>query len=170
MESMTESANTFPSPDPERLRDWVERVATFFVDLNGLPPITGRIVGWLLICDPAEQSAGEIASAVGASRASLTTSMRLLTAAGLVRKLTRSGGRTAYYRVDDDMWEVLIRRRIAGMLSFSRITEDGITLIGADNPRARRLRAAHDFFDWMAATLAGSRPRAESRRDETPIG
>ena len=45
------------------------------------------------------------AEAIGASRASLTTNMRLLIASGLVRRLTRSGGRTAYYRIDDDMWE-----------------------------------------------------------------
>ena len=162
---MSKDSDLSTIPDPVRLRDWVERVATFFVDLNGLPPITGRIVGWLLICEPVEQSAGEIAQAVGASRASLTTSMRLLAAAGLVRKLTRSGGRTAYYRVDDDMWELLIHRRIAGMLSFSRITEDGMNLIGADSPRARRLRAAHDFFDWMAATLA-SAPPSERKSQE----
>src|SRR5271155_1037083 len=98
-----------------RIQAWVERVAAAFAQHLGLPPITGRILGWLLICDPPEQSAAEIASAVGASRASLTTSMRLLMVGELVRRRTRPGERTTYYRIDDDAWEKLIRQRMNAM-------------------------------------------------------
>ena len=80
--------------DDAYIADWMERVANFFVDENGLPPITGRALAWLLICDPAEQSAGEIAKAIGASRASLTTTMRVLTTVGIARRRSRPGGRT----------------------------------------------------------------------------
>ena len=86
------------SVDRAPLLAWAERVATFFAEHYGLPPITGRILGWLMICDPPEQSAGEIADAIAASRASLTTNMRLLIGSGLVRRLTRPGG-PADYRV-----------------------------------------------------------------------
>jgi hypothetical protein len=142
--------SSVPSGD---IRGWAERVATFFAEHYGLPPITGRILGWLMICDPAEQSAGEIADAIGASRASLTANMRFLIGSGLVRRLTRPGGRTSYYRIDDGMWDAVVRRRISSMVSFSQITLDGMNLIGAGSPRASRLRAAHAFFDWMAALL-----------------
>src|SRR5450755_1517369 len=138
-----------PPNDRDQLSSWVERVATFFAEHYGLPPITGRILGWLMICETPEQSAGEIAEAIGASRASLTTNMRFLTASGFVRRLTRPGGRTTYYCVDDDVWDTIIRRRIASMMSFSKITKDGMSLIGADTPRATRLRAAHRFFTSM---------------------
>ena len=144
---------------------WVERVATFFAEHYGLPPITGRILGWLMICDPPEQSPAQIAEAINASRASLTTNMRLLIASGLVQRLTRSGGRTAYYRIDNDMWQKVIQRRIASMMSFGEITRDGVALLGADRPRAARMRAAHDFFEWMARLLASSSgpPSAKAR-------
>jgi len=148
--------NPRQSPLPnerDQLSSWVERVATFFAEHYGLPPITGRILGWLLICEAPEQSAGEIAEAIGASRASLTTNMRFLTASGFVRRLTRPGGRTTYYCVDDDMWDTIIRKRIASMMSFSKITLDGLSLIDPDTARATRLRAAHQFFNWMATRL-----------------
>src|SRR5450432_2462619 len=107
------------SGDKQReIQNWVERVAATFAQHFGLPPITGRILGWLLICDPAEQSAGEIADAIGASRASLTTSMRLLTAGEFVRRRHRPGERTTYFQIDDDAWEKVIRQRIAGMASL----------------------------------------------------
>jgi hypothetical protein len=152
-----------PVVDRAQLLGWAERVATFFAEHYGLPPITGRILGWLLICDPPEQSAGEIAAAIGASRASLTTNMRIMIGSGLVRRLTRPGGRTSYYRIDDGMWDAVIRRRIASMMSFSQITLDGLNLVGPESSRATRLRAAHDFFAWMAALLAdASGPRGGS--------
>ena len=160
MKRKSRAAVTSRAVDGAQLLDWAERVATFFAEHYGLPPITGRILGWLLICDAAEQSAGEIADAIGASRASLTTNMRFLIASGLVRRLTRPGGRTSYYRIDDGMWDSVIRRRISSMMSFSRITLDGMNLIGANSARAARLRAAHEFFDSMAMLLtkaAGSR-------------
>jgi len=156
-----------PSVDRTRLLGWVERVATFFAEHYGLPPITGRILGWLMICDPPEQSPAEIAEAIGASRASLTTNMRLLIVSGLVHRLTRPGGRTTYYRIDDDMWEQVIRRRVASMMSFGEIAVDAISLLGKDNPRASRIQAAHDFFVWMAKLVArspGPRPPKRVRR------
>lgn len=144
-----------PIPGREQLLDWVERTAAFFAEHYGLPPITGRILGWLMICDPAEQSAAEIAEAIGASRASLTTNMRLLTASELVRRRTRPGERTAYYRIEDDAWEKVVRRRIATLTSFRRITQDGMDLVGgADGARATRIRAAHEVYEWMAALFA----------------
>jgi DNA-binding transcriptional ArsR family regulator len=158
-------AKVLVSADPAQLLNWVERVASFFAEHYGFPPITGRILGWLLVCDPVEQSAAEIVEAIGASRASLTTNLQILNASGLVRRLTRPGRRTTYYRIDDDMWATVIKRRIQSMMSFSRITADGLSLVGPDSPRAARLRAAHVFFDWMAVLLAKSKgPRAPRRK------
>jgi DNA-binding transcriptional regulator GbsR (MarR family) len=143
-----------PTPGPRDIQNWVERVAAAFAQHFGLPPITGRILGWLLICDPPEQSAGEIADAIGASRASLTTSMRLLTAGDLVRRRHRPGERTTYFRIDDDAWEKVIRQRIIGMASLREITEDAMALVGPDTERASRIRAAHEFFGFLSDAFA----------------
>jgi len=41
-------------------------------------------------------------------------------------------------------------------MSFGQITQDAIDLLGAGNPRAARVRAAHEFFAWMAKLFAGA--------------
>ena len=151
------------APDREQIKAWVERVAAAFAQHFGLPPITGRILGWLLICDPPEQSAGEIADAIGASRASLTTSMRLLTVGELVRRSHRPGERTTYFRIDDDAWEKVIRQRITAMASLRDITEEAMALVGPDSKRAGRVRAAHAFFGWLSDLFAASRQAAARR-------
>jgi DNA-binding transcriptional regulator GbsR (MarR family) len=141
-----------------RLIDWVEQMAMFCADEYGVPQIAGRILGWLMICDPPEQSASEIAEAIGASRASLTTNMRVLTDAKFVSRRTHPGGRTNYYRVDDNAWEVVVRRRVASLTAFRDIAAEGMKLAGLGTPRAERIQAAHDIYEWMADAFAESAP------------
>ena len=146
-------------PRPDRAEEatilaWVDRLGEFFEVNYGMTPITGRILGWLLICDPAEQSAGEIATAIKASRASLTTNIRALIAGGLVRRQRRAGERTAYYRIDDAAWETMFRRRIASLAAIDRLAGEGIRLAGAGSPRAARLRAVQETFAWFEALIA----------------
>jgi len=157
------SAKAQARPRAKDLQAWVERAAGFFFNVYGLPPITGRILSWLMVCDPPEQSAAGIAKAIGASRASLTTNMRLLTASGLVNRRMRPGERTAYYRVDDDAWEQVLRRRFASIAAFREITKEGLAMLGPETPRARRVRAAHDMFEW-AARVAATLPPPSSRK------
>jgi DNA-binding transcriptional regulator GbsR (MarR family) len=162
-------AKSEPRAEQRQIQDWVERVAATFAQHFGLPPITGRILGWLLICDPPEQSAGEIAAAIGASRASLTTSMRLLTAGEFVRRRHRPGERTTWFQIDDDAWEKVIRQRIIGMASLREITEEAMAMIGPDSERASRLQAAHDFFGWLSDAFAARRPARDGQRQTRSV-
>jgi DNA-binding transcriptional regulator GbsR (MarR family) len=148
-----------PGVDDQQLLQWVERVAGFLDDEYGTPPITGRILGWLMVCDPPEQSGSEIAAAIGASRASISTNMRLLTGSGLVRRSRRAGGRTAYYRIDDDAWATVTRRRLTSIASFSELVTEGIDMLGPDTARVARLQAAREVYDWFAG-LADELPGA----------
>ncbi|MFF9563537.1 hypothetical protein ACF1AJ_09350 [Leifsonia sp. NPDC014704] len=150
----------------ERVLEWVERMAMFCAAEYGVPPIAGRILGWLMICDPPEQSAGQIAAAIGASKASLATNMRVLMDAQFVRRRTRPRERTSYYRVDDDAWEMVIRRRVASLTEFRDIAADGMTLAGADGGRAERLRVAHDVYDWMVDRFTDAPRPTEGRPTE----
>ncbi|PSR67008.1 transcriptional regulator [Nocardia sp. MDA0666] len=142
-----------PGADNERLLEWVEQVTMFCTAEYGVPPIAGRILGWLMICDPAEQSAEQICGVIGASRASLATNMRVLTDAGFIRRRSRPGERTNYYRMDDDAWETVVRRRVASLAAFRDVIATGIDLSGTGSARSRRLRAAHNVYDWMAKRL-----------------
>ncbi|WP_220040063.1 GbsR/MarR family transcriptional regulator [Nonomuraea aridisoli] len=81
----------------EALLEWVERVAMYLAR-DGVPPIAGRVLGRLMVCDPPEQSAGQISEAIGASRASLTSNLRLLTSMGFLTWRSRPDERTACYR------------------------------------------------------------------------
>lgn len=143
--------------EQDPLLEWVEKVAMYLAR-DGVPPIAGRVLGWLMVCDPPEQSAGQISAAIGASRASLTANLRLLTGMGFLTWRTRRGERTLYYRMADDAWAVVVRRQIAGITSFLDITRDGLDLVGRDDERAARIRQAHTTFEWMARVFETAPP------------
>lgn len=132
--------------DGQSVLGWVERVSMFYAEEYGFPPIAGRIVGWLMICEPPEQSAWEMATAIGVSRASLATSLRVLTSFGFVSRHTRPGRRTQFYAVHDSAWGEAIRHHFATLTQFRDITADGLKLAGADSKRAQRLRFAYGAF------------------------
>lgn len=152
-------------PDRDAALAWVERVAKYCADQDGVPLIAGRILGWLVICDPPEQSAARIAEAIGASRASLTTNLRLLGSVGFLRQTTKPGDRTVYYRLDDDAWETVVRRQIASLASFGDIMRDGADLVGHEPGRASRLRAAQDVFGWLERVFADAPPPPSAARE-----
>jgi len=139
---MVDMAKRPAALDHANRMDWVERVTTFCTEQWGLPPITGRILGWLMICDPAEQSAGQIAEAIGASRASLTANIRQLTAAGFVRRRSRPGERTTYFWIDDDAWERAMTNLAdavapGGYLIFTEHFFDRVDVVQAGHNRSR---------------------------------
>ena len=64
----------------------------------GMTPMAGRMWGWLLICDPPEQTAGDIADALHASRGAISGTARILSSAGFIRRSTRAAARSAARR------------------------------------------------------------------------
>ncbi|TMR96624.1 GbsR/MarR family transcriptional regulator [Nonomuraea basaltis] len=140
-------------PDREQVLDWVERVGTFVSEEWGLAPITGRVLGWLMACDPPEQTAGDIAEAIGASRASLTTNMHLLTSIKLIRRLRKPGERNVYYQIEDDAWSKVIRQKLAAFIAFDELAAEGLRLGWTDEAQTRRIRSARLSMAALAEVL-----------------
>jgi hypothetical protein len=86
-----------------------------------------------------------------------------VTVGDLVRRRTRPGDRTTYFRIDDDAWEKVILQRIVAMASLREITEDAMKLIGPDSERAARVRGANAFFGWLSEVFAASVDRRRGR-------
>ena len=131
---------------------WAERAGNYFADTFGLAPVTAHLLAWLMVCEPAEQSGSDLAAALGVSRASITTGLRLAQAAGLIARRTHPGDRTVYYVIDDDAWHAVLRRRIAAMATFVGIAGEAIERI-PDDVSATRITAARDVFAWLGTLV-----------------
>jgi hypothetical protein len=145
--------STQDGPGREQVLEWVERVAAFVSAEWGLAPITGRVLGWLMACDPPAQTASEIADAISASRASLTTNMHLLTSIKLIRRFRRPGERNVYYEIEDDAWSKVIRQKLAAFTAFDELAADGLRLGWTDEAQTRRIESARTAIAGLAKVL-----------------
>jgi DNA-binding MarR family transcriptional regulator len=59
----------------------------------GMAPMVGRLLGWLMVCAPREQTIGELAEALLASRSAITGAVSTLESLGLVRRSRAAGER-----------------------------------------------------------------------------
>ncbi|MCP2170255.1 GbsR/MarR family transcriptional regulator [Goodfellowiella coeruleoviolacea] len=135
-----------------RLSAWVERVAAHFTQ-EGIPLIGGRIMGYLLVCDPPERTAAELSEELEASSGSISTNLKLLVNMELVTKKTRRGRDAALYRIDEKRWADMVQRRLDAMIGVRELTRAGMQLLSGDPHRAHRLRTVDELYTWLAGEL-----------------
>jgi hypothetical protein len=66
----------------------------------GMAPMVGRVLGYLMICDPREQSIGELAEALLASRSAIAGAVTVLDTLGLISRSRSAGERMDRIRID----------------------------------------------------------------------
>jgi DNA-binding transcriptional regulator GbsR (MarR family) len=129
--------------------EFVEEMGQFLASL-GMTPMAGRMWGWLLICEPAEQTAAEIAEALHASRGAISGTARLLGNAGLVRRTTRRGDRREYFSAPAEALDSMLANAASIYRQMRRIAERGLAAIADRPPEARaRLQEFHDVMAFV---------------------
>lgn len=72
---------------------FADHVGRFYARHYGFPPMAGRLLGYLLVCDPAQQTIDELSDALLASRSAITGAVRLLETYDLARRTRTAGER-----------------------------------------------------------------------------
>jgi hypothetical protein len=144
--------------------EYVEQVAGM-LSAAGLPRMAGRVWAWLLICEPPEQTAADLADALHASRGSISGTTRLLQTAGLIHRITRRGDRREYFSVPEGATVGILRSRLPSTIAWRQLAERGLTLL-ADRPPATRarLQEVHDVYAFMERELPAMLDRFEAER------
>ncbi|MCF6522341.1 GbsR/MarR family transcriptional regulator [Streptomyces sp. JJ36] len=128
--------------------------AALSLERQGLFRMAGRVLGWLLICDPPEQTAGDLVEVLQASKGSISAATRFLVPSGMVEKFSRPGERRDYYRIKEGVWPSLAKAQSEHYQSFVDITEQGLHVLrDAPESRKERLRTMHDFYAWLAKEM-----------------
>lgn len=121
-----------------------------FLGSSGMTPMAGRMWGRLLICDPPEQTAAELAEALHASRGAISGTARLLTSAGLVKRTRRRGDRREYFTAPPGALRALLVGAAASYGRFREITGDGLAVLADRSPSLRvRLQEIHDAYAFF---------------------
>lgn len=148
----------------EELRQVVEAVGLWFEEA-GVPRMAGRIAGWLLVCDPPEQTMQELAENLNASMGSISTMTRFLTQLGLVERTSQPGQRRVRYRIRPDAWSWHIEERVAHLQSFLTIADQAlVSLKGSDPVRSERLNIINNAIRMYEGELTALVQRWKTHR------
>jgi DNA-binding transcriptional regulator GbsR (MarR family) len=124
--------------------EFVDRLGLFF-ELLGATRTMGRIYGWLLICDPPQQSLTQLADALSVSKASISTVARQLQEGGMVERLP-SPNRQHLYRVTAGGFTSVLETQLSLMRRGIEPAEFALSVLGED--RAEQRQRVEDFRDF----------------------
>src|SRR5437773_2679943 len=123
----------------EPIRRYIDETG-LLLERAGLPRIAGLVLGWLQVCEPEQQSLGELTDALGISKASASTTTRFLDQLGVVERTVLPGDRRDYYRISHDAWHRFLQTRIDTMQRLRRNADHGLRVLeGEPVERRRRL-------------------------------
>ena len=135
---------------------FVEEVGIFF-EHEGVPRMAGRVLGWLMICDPPYQSPANLAEALLASKGSISTMTRLLIQIGLIERFVIPGERHDHFRLKPGAWNQLIKESLAKITAMRQLAEHGLEVLD-DKAHLNRqwleeMRDMYAFFEREFPTL-----------------
>jgi DNA-binding transcriptional regulator GbsR (MarR family) len=136
----------------ERLWRFIDAAGEWWAKSYGLPRMTGRVLGWLLVCDPAEQTAAQLADALDASKGSISGATGMLVRARLVDRLHIRGERADRFRLRPEAWDEQVRDQ--GATEARALLAQGLeALAGEPAARRARLEELDAFYAWWESRV-----------------
>jgi predicted transcriptional regulator len=133
------------SPEIHR---FIEAIGGYFTQY-GLARIAGRLLGLMLVVDR-PLTLDDMAAALGVSRASISTNIRVLESVGFVDRVTVPRDRRDYYRCSSDPWEARIRSGVVQIDMLGAIARRGLAAIGEGDAFAHaHLEELVEFCDFL---------------------
>ena len=132
----------------QELWEFVDATGAWISRSVGMPQMTGRVLGWLLVCDPVEQTAAQLAEALDASKGSISGATGMLVRAGLVERLRLRGERADRFRLRQGAWDDQLRDQPATDEARALIARGLHALAGEPPARRARLEELDEFYEW----------------------
>ena len=136
---------------------FVEELGVLLELEAGTPRMVGRALGWLLVCEPTEQSAAELAEMLQASKGSISSATRLLLRMGFIERVRVRGERFDRFRARPEAWDDFFWR----LEQFSeprRVLRLGLDALADERPEAReRLEELDGLYAWWERRLPALR-------------
>ncbi|WP_218040359.1 GbsR/MarR family transcriptional regulator [Actinomadura sp. WMMB 499] len=145
---------------------FADHVGRFYARRYGFPPMAGRLLGYLFVCDPPQQTIDELGEALLASRSAVTGAVKLLEGYRMARR-TRGAGE----RVDRVSLEPVAGQPqnfdSALHEEHAALFREGLALLaGAPPERRAPLAEMVALAEFLSERLPALRAEWHARRDE----
>lgn len=123
---------------------FADNAGRWYARRYGFPPVVGRLLGYLAICDPRDQGITELAEALLASRSAITSAARQLEIAHLVQRSRAAGERMDKVRID------LTSPRALGFDITEYVEQRDLALDGLEVLKGESLERRAVLLHWAA--------------------
>lgn len=144
---------------------FADHLGRFYAGRYGFPPMAGRVLGYLLVCDPREQTIAELSEALLASRTAITGALALLERMDTIRRSRAAGERMDRVRVDFSSAQSR-GFDVSEYQQLGDLAREGLEVL-ADAPPERRteLLEMAAFADFLAERTRAWQQDWEAHRD-----
>jgi DNA-binding MarR family transcriptional regulator len=137
--------------------DWelafADEAGRHFARQYGLPPMTGRVIGWLLLCEPPQQTIAELCDALSASRTAVTSAISTLEDWSWVQRSRAAGERVDRVWLDPEVWLRLVDNR-AEYAALGALARRGLQAMSDESAERRaRLEELAEFSKFLAERM-----------------
>jgi DNA-binding MarR family transcriptional regulator len=119
-------------------RAFANEVARFYARRYGVPPMAGRLLGWLVVCEPPDQTPARLSEALGVSRSGIGAAIALLERWSYIQRVRVPGERAERIRLQPDVWSRALENP-SEYIEQAALARRGLQLL-ADAPIERRAR------------------------------
>jgi hypothetical protein len=145
---------------------FADRTGRFYARRYGMAPMVGRLIGYLAVCDPREQSIGELAEALLASRSAIAGAVNTLETLGLIQRSRAAGERMDRVCIDMSSSHAM-GFDVSEYREQGELAREGLRLLGDVSPeRQQALLEWAAFADFLVDRLPVLEHEWRQRREE----
>lgn len=151
-------------PNDEEIT-FADHVGRFYHHRYGFPPMVGRVLGYLLVCDPPEQSIGELSEALLASRTAISGALSVLERLDSIRRSRAAGERMDRVRLDFSSSQAR-GFDTSEYQQLADLAREGLHVLREANPKRRAtLVEMEAFATWLVERTRELEREWETHRD-----
>ncbi|MFV0429364.1 MAG: GbsR/MarR family transcriptional regulator [Arachnia sp.] len=133
---------------------FADRLGRYYVREMGFPPVAGRVIGYLAVCDPATPTINELSDALLASRSAITQAVVTLEGRGLATRFRQRGERVDRVEARIDGFSFEHEFDPTGHIEQAALLRRGVALLAEDTSgRREALKDLAHFNDFLAQKL-----------------
>jgi DNA-binding transcriptional regulator GbsR (MarR family) len=144
---------------------FADHVGRFYARRYGFPPMVGRVLGYLLVCDSRDQTIAELSDALLASRTAVTGALSGLERLHAIQRSRAAGERMDRVRVDFSSAQAR-GFDITEYQELGDLAREGLEVL-RDAPAERRAELSEmaAFADWLVDRTRVLQQEWEAHRD-----
>lgn len=144
---------------------FADHFGRFYARRYAYPPMVGRVMGYLLVCDPPDQTIAQLGDALLASRSAITGALDVLERMGAVERSRAAGERADRVRVDFSSAQAK-GFDVAEYRELGDLAREGLEVVGDASPERRAtLMEFEAFADWLVERIGVLQEEWEEHRD-----